>query len=241
MRIVNDNLNRYTRTEKPSQALPNGKPVPAFALASRLELKHFNNMWKSALAQDLADVISTYNLKNTLITPDMLKRLSGLVEQYYKHFDVWNTHAHIIQTPFTNSALFKMCGQEKTFGHSVIVMQSDIAREEILICKRGDDIFSVFTRTLRQMTYLLKERYTLLPLCNYLNQNIVNRNSTNGGLGLFISRLWSESVKKQIRPYWFPHGINVKLSTKEPFKQFGTFTRAELKPILRHLREIKKS
>ena len=89
MKVVNDNLNRYVRSQA-QNTLGIGTPVSVFNIAQRIELNHFNNMWKSALAQDLEDIRTSYNLKTTIIIPDMLKRLSLLVEQYHHHFAIWD-------------------------------------------------------------------------------------------------------------------------------------------------------
>ena len=42
-RIVNDNLNRYVRSQA-QNTLGIGKPIPHFEIAQRIELNHFNNM-----------------------------------------------------------------------------------------------------------------------------------------------------------------------------------------------------
>ena len=237
MKVVNDNLNRYVRSQA-QNTLGIGKPVPAFEIAPRIELEHFNNMWKSALALDLEDVRTSCNLKNTPIIPDMLKRLSLLVEQYHHHFAIWDTHAYIVQSPFKKSVLNKIFNYKKIKGHSVIVMQSDIARKEILVAKDKRGIFSILTRDVRPLHDMVKEHYSLIPLCNYLNERVIDRNfSPETDLSVFISRLHPQSFDKLISPFWFKESANFKLSTDVPFKKFGEFTRNELKLVLRHLRK----
>lgn len=235
MKVVNDNLNRYVRSQA-QNTLEIGKPVPRFEIAQRIELEHFNNMWKSALALDLEDVRTSCNLKNILIIPDMLKRLSLLVEQYHRHFAIWDSHAYIVQSPFKKSVLNKIFNYKKIKGHSVIVMQSDIARKEILVAKDKSGIFSVLTRDVRPLYDMVKEHYSLIPLCNYLNERVIDRNfSPDTDLSIFINRLWS--FEKVISQFWFKEGADFKLSKEVPFKKFGKFTREELKLFLRHLRK----
>lgn len=237
MRIVNDNLNRYVCSQA-QNTLGIGKPVPRFEIAQRIELNHFNNMWKSALAQDLEDIRTSYNLKTTVITSDMLKRLSLLVEQYHHHFAIWDSHAYIVQSPFKKSVLNKIFNYKKVKGHSVIVMQSDIARKEILVAKDKSGIFSVLTRDVRPLHDMVKEHYSLIPLCNYLNERVIDRNNfPDTDLSVFISRLHPQSFDKLISPFWFKEECDFKLSTDVPFKKFGEFTREELKLFLRHLRK----
>ena len=235
MRIVNDNLNRYVRSQA-QNILGIGKPVPAFEIAPRIELEHFNNMWKSALALDLEDIRTSYNLKNTIIVPDMLKRLSLLVERYHHHFAIWDSHAYIVQSPFKKSVLNKIFNYKKVKGHSVIVMQSDIARKEILVAKGKGGVFTVLTRDVRPLHDMVKEHYSLIPLCNYLNERVIDRNNfPDTDLSIFINRLWS--FEKVISQFWFKEEADFKLSKTVPFKKFGEFTRSELKLVLRHLRK----
>ena len=240
MKVVNDNLNRYVRSQA-QNTLGIGTPVSVFNIAQRIELNHFNNMWKSALAQDLEDIRTSYNLKTTIIIPDMLKRLSLLVEQYHHHFAIWDSHAYIVQSPFKKSVLNKIFNYKKIKGHSVIVMQSDIARKEILVAKDKSGIFSVLTRDVRPLHDMVKGHYSLTPLCNYLNEKVVDRsNFPDADLLIFINRLRSqsfESFEKMISQFWFKEGADFKLSTDVPFKKFGEFTREELKLFLRHLRK----
>ena len=235
MRVVNDNLNRYIRSQS-QNTLGIGKPVPRFEVAQRIELNHFNNMWKSALALDLEDIRTSYNLKTTTITPDMLKRLSLLVEHYHHHFAIWDSHAYIVQSPFKKSVLNKIFNYKKVKGHSVIVMQSDIARKEILIAKGKGEVFTVLTRDVIPSHDMVEEHYSLIPLCNYLNERVIDRNNfPDTDLSIFINRLWS--FEKVISPFWFKEGADFKLSKEVPFKKFGEFTREELKLFLRHLRK----
>lgn len=235
MRIVNDNLNRYIRSQAQS-ALGIGKPVPRFEIAQRIELNHFNNMWKSALAQDLEDIRTSYNLKTTVIAPNMLKRLSLLVEQYHHHFAIWDSHAYIVQSPFKKSVLNKIFNYKKVTGHSVIVMQSDVARKEILVAKGKGGVFTVLTRDVSPSHDIVEERYSLIPLCNYLNEQVIDRNNfPDTDLSIFINRLWS--FEKVISQFWFKEEADFKLSKTVPFKKFGEFTRNELKLVLRHLRK----
>ena len=237
MRIVNDNLHRYVRSQT-QNTLGIGKPVPRFEIVQRIELNHFNNMWKSALALDLEDVRTSCNLKNTPIIPDMLKRLSLLVEQYHHHFAIWDSHAYIVQSPFKKSVLNKIFNYKKIKGHSVIVMQSDIARKEILVAKDKSGIFSVLTRDVRPLHDMVKEHYSLIPLCNYLNERVIDRNNfPDTDLSVFISRLHPQSFEKVISPFWFKEECDFKLSKDVPFKKLGEFTREELKLFLRHLRK----
>lgn len=239
MKIVNDNLHRYVRSQT-QNTLGIGKPVPRFEVAQRIELNHFNNMWKSALAQDLEDIRKIYNLKRTLIYPEMFKRLYSLINVYCHHFAVWNMHAYIIQSPFKKVVLNNIFNGEDVLGHSVIVMQSDITRKEVLIAKKKNGLFSVLTREVQPIDYLMHKNYTLLPLCNYLNEHVVNKNMPDGDLGIFANKLWSKSYENVISQFWFQSGIEIQLSTKEEFKKFGYFTREELKLILRHLRKTYK-
>lgn len=235
MRIVNDNLNRYVRSQA-QNTLGIGKPVPRFEISQRIELNHFNNMWKSALALDLGDIRTSYNLKTTVIAPDMLKRLSLLVEQYHHHFAIWDSHAYIVQSPFKKSVLNKIFNYKKVKGHSVIVMQSDIARKEILVAKGKGEVFTVLTRDVNPSHDMVEEHYSLIPLCNYLNERVIDRNNfPDTDLSIFINRLWS--FEKVISPFWFKEECDFKLSTDVPFKKFGEFTREELKLFLRHLRK----
>ena len=235
MKVVNDNLNRYVRSQA-QNTLGIGTPVSVFNIAQRIELNHFNNMWKSALAQDLEDIRTSYNLKTTIIIPDMLKRLSLLVEQYHRHFAIWDSHAYIVQSPFKKSVLNKIFNYKKIKGHSVIVMQSDIARKEILVAKDKSGIFSILTRDVRPLHDMVKEHYSLIPLCNYLNEKVVDRNNfPDTDLSIFINRLWS--FEKVISPFWFKEECDFKLSKDVPFKKLGEFTREELKLFLRHLRK----
>lgn len=235
MRIVNDNLNRYVRSQA-QNTLGIGKPVPRFEIAQRIELNHFNNMWKSALALDLEDIRTSYNLKTTVIAPDMLKRLSLLVEQYHHHFAIWDSHAYIVQSPFKKSVLNKIFNYKKVKGHSVIVMQSDIARQEILVAKGKGEVFTVLTRDVNPSHDMVEEHYSLIPLCNYLNERVIDRNNfPDTDLSIFINRLWS--FEKVISPFWLKEECDFKLSTDVPFKKFGEFTREELKLFLRHLRK----
>lgn len=235
MRIVNDNLNRYVRSQA-QNTLGIGKPVPRFEIAQRIELNHFNNMWKSALALDLEDIRTSYNLKTTVIAPDMLKRLSLLVEQYHHHFAIWDSHAYIVQSPFKKSVLNKIFNYKKVKGHSVIVMQSDVARKEILVAKGKGEVFTVLTRDVSPSHDMVEEHYSLIPLCNYLNEQVIDRNNfPDTDLSIFINRLWS--FEKVISPFWFKEECDFKLSKDVPFKKLGEFTREELKLFLRHLRK----
>lgn len=237
MRIVNDNLNRYIRSQS-QNTLGIGKPAPAFEIAQRIELNHFNNIWKSALAQDLEDIRTSYNLKNTVIVPDMLKRLLLLVEQYNHHFAIWDSHAYIVQSPFKKPILNKIFNDKKVVGHSVIVVQSDIVRKEILVAKGKDGVFTILTRVVRPSHDMVKEHYSLSPLCNYLNEHVIDRNNFPvTDLPIFINKIWNQSFEKVISQFCFKEGANFKLSTDVPFKKFGEFTREELKSVLRHLRK----
>ena len=239
MKVVNDNLNRYVRGTQNTLGI--GTPVSVFNIAQRIELNHFNNMWKSALAQDLEDIRTSCNLKTTIIIPDMLKRLSSLVKQYHHHFAIWDSYAYIVQSPFKKSVLNKIFNYKKVTGHSVIVMQSDVARKEILVAKGKGGIFTVLTRDVRPLHDMVKEHYSLTPLCNYLNEKVVDRNNfPDTDLSIFINRLQSqsfESFEKMISQFWFKEEADFKLSKTVPFKKFGEFTRNELKLVLRHLRK----